>query len=311
MESEEKWNAEKIVKQTDGSMTSVSVRDSIRAVKYDANDCCSVSGDVFDYKRAKRSAETTSDLKPLSRMSLAVGDYSTTVNEILSLNNAKFYDWMKEKVVNVLCTPCITYLEYGSCGTCCPYNHVLPPASVVNAAIDKWSTEMIDFLYTGYVQRYRLCYQMYFEVVCSIYVKRRLSQKLIATVKDCERLHAESHLLTIFVGLVKCGYTYDDALYKMCTNGWRSSNTMNAVMTIMTSLRIANFKRTMLFLAAEMEKIDFKLFFGDEILKQACELDTLDDPLMKFCCGIVKKFHGFLSQSSMQKLLSKIHCSKK
>lgn len=116
----------------------------------------------------------------------------------------------------------------------------------------------------------------------------------------------ESNLKIVLKSLVKCGYTEDDGLFEICLHAYRSKNTVNEILKIITSGNMSNFKRTIAFLTAEIETNDFDPAFGNEILKQASEMKTLDVILLEFCYGIIKKYYNTLNEDCMRMLWFKI-----
>lgn len=216
------------------------------------------------------------------------------------------FDFMKMTVLNMLQTPCNEYIRFGHCGVQhCRYNHFLPPASVVGRTIQDWSNETIHFLYVTFIQQYKRCHLMYFDVICTVYVKRQQPENLLAAVNDCERLGTEDNLAVIFDGLIKCGFTQDDALFRICSHALLLTNTIQSILTILVSMKVSSFKRTISFLLTQIEFYDFHPMLGDEILKQVGELETLDETVLEFCCCIVKKLNKTLNQDYLKKLLLK------
>lgn len=231
-------------------------------------------------------------------------DYQSETSRPQSPKNN--YELMKIKVFCVLQRPCLKFLKREDCGRFCKQNHFLPPASDVASAIENWSNEEIHFLYLSYIQRYKMCHQMYFDVICNAFVKNRSPENIIATIKDCERLSLEGQFIVVLFGLKKCGYTDDDALFEICTHANRSRNAVNEVLKVIVTFTMTNFKRTIAFLSSEMETIEFDPYFGNEILKQAVDVETLDVTLLNFCYDIVRKYSYVLNVHYMKSLLSKM-----
>ncbi|KAG4079035.1 hypothetical protein HA402_001690 [Bradysia odoriphaga] len=277
-----------------------------------------VNRGVLDFKIPKHSTNHDMDTgRPKSVHPKLPRDKSSTDVPILrkdlyetetsqQLRPKSDFESMKVEVFSVLQRPCIKFLKRESCGLSCKSNHFLPPAADVAAAIQNWSNEQIHFLYLTYVQRYKMCHQMYFDVICNAFVERRSPENLIATIKDCERLSLESQFIVVMFGLKKCGYTDDDALFVICTHANRSRNAINEILKVIVTFKMANFKRTIAFISSEMDTIDFDPYFGNEILKQAVEIETLDVILLNFCYGIVRKYSCILNAHYMKTLLLKM-----
>ncbi|XP_037027394.1 uncharacterized protein LOC119068083 [Bradysia coprophila] len=284
---------------------------------YDLTNC-SVNRGVFDYKIPKHSTNRDVDSgRPKSVHPKLPREKSSTDAPKLrkdlfpteasqQLRPKSDFELMKMEVFSVLQRPCFKFLRRESCGLSCRSNHFLPPAADVAVAIQNWSNEQIHFLYLTYVQRYKMCHQMYFDVICNAFVERRSPENIIATIKDCERLALESQFIVVMFALKKCGYTDDDALFVICTHANRSRNAINEILKVIVTFKMANFKRTIAFLSSEMDTIDFDPYFGNEILKQAVEIETLDVISLNFCYGIVRKYSCILNAHYMKTLLLKM-----
>ncbi len=119
-------------------------------------------------------------------------------------------------------------------------------------------------------------------------------------------MSSEGNFKIILLNLMKCGYSIDDGLFAICTRAHCTTNAMNEILKIIISFEVAKFKRTIAFLVTIIETYDFDPYFGDQILKQASQVETPDVTLLEFCCVIVRKFPNILNENYMMKLLSQM-----
>lgn len=267
-----------------------------------------------DFGQTKYSNDNMNSVRPKhesvsskfsKRVSILPQNYSQT--EPLEQQSPKSkFELMKKEVFSVLKRPCLKFLKNEHCSPTCKYNHFLPSADDVAATIKKWSNEEIHFLYLTYIQRYKMCHQMYFDVICNAFVEKRSPDNIIATIKDCELLSLESQFIVILFSLKKYGYSDDDALFEICSRTSRSRNAINEILKVIVTFKMANFKRTIALLSKEMEVIEFDSYFVNEILKQAVEVETLDVILLNFCYNIVRKYKAIVDADCMKNLLSKM-----
>lgn len=277
---------------------------------------CSANRKVFHHKIRKYFTKENDDIKheklASSNSSIKYSNIrpfsSSTIEHQMPSPSSNNFDLilMKKKVLTLLKTPCLKFLKQGNCGSHCQHNHYLPSAAVVHETIKSWSFEAIHFLYVTYIQRYLMCHLMYFEVICIAFLERRSTKSLLETVKDCERMALESYFEIILQSLIKCGYTKDEALFEICVNSYRTERSVNAILKIITTLNVVNFERTIAFLSTEIETYDYDPNFGNEILRQACQLDALDVTLLEFCYEIIRKYNNSLNDRYMRELLFKI-----
>lgn len=286
------------------SFSSARPSHQIIVKNYDLNNCTVNHRKVLNFKIPKLEHAKIENINP--------GPHPKPHSTKYQIESAKLltpkcnFDLMKKQVLTLLHSPCVKFLKYENCGSYCPHNHFLPSANVVAETIKNWSNEMIHFFYITNIQRYSMCNVLYFEVICNVFVKRQLPDKILATVKDCEQLCLENHLKIVLTSLKKCGYSADDGLLEICVHAYRTKNTVNEILKIITTDNLVNFKRTIAFLATEIDTNDFDPCFGDEILKQACEIKMLDVTLLEFCYRIIKKYYNILNEDYMRMLLLKM-----
>ncbi|KAJ6636974.1 hypothetical protein Bhyg_09700 [Pseudolycoriella hygida] len=286
-------------------------QDSVSTQTY-FDDQRSISTQTYFSEQRSIQTQTTKRWNNIEPAIPQVQNFGATVSttngrRMRYMNN---FDCRLDIVSGLLQHPCRRFLNREECELFCPLNHLLPSADLVAIFIQDWSDEMIHFFYYTHVQHYFICYVTYFRIICNTYADRRLVNSILSTVIDCERFAIFSNLKVIWMGLHKCGYSRDEALFAICTHVNTSSCVVNEILKIMTTYHLANFKQTVGFLSNQMQNYKIHAHLANAVLKQSYDVKRLDINLVEFCCGIIKqcisnKTVGALNYDYLHKLSMK------